>query len=224
MLKKIFCILIFSFVQFLSMAQENFTAVFEPEVSFWYKVSPNYTHSFDIENRNFFYYDGRYNYQVKHLEISHSSILSLNERQAIELGLQYRFNENFIASEENEFRLFQAFQWSNNYETMSISHQFQNEQRIYASTTKFRGRYELALTFPFKDNSKSLQYFKSETEALFEVAKTQKPEYEQRLSGLLGWKLSKTINFETGLQYRLGDYTQDLSHELFVVFATEIRL
>ena len=224
MAKASLYMLISLFVPTWSMAQGNFTGVFEPEVSFWYKVSPNYTHSFDIENRNYYYWNDHFNYQVKHLEFAHSSVFAINEKQSLELGLQYRFNENFIPSNENEFRLFQAFQWSNNYETFNISHQFQNEQRIYASTTKFRGRYELALTFPFKDNSKSLQYFKSETEALFEVANTQKPEYEQRLSALLGWRFSKNLNFEIGLQYRLGDYTQDLSHELFLVLATEIGL
>ncbi|WP_431134146.1 DUF2490 domain-containing protein [Psychroserpens mesophilus] len=202
-------------------AQESLTLFFEPEVEFNYNITSKYSHSFGIENRNYIYRMDDFQYQVKHLEFAHTSTYALNETQALSLGLQYRFEEHFIASEENEFRLLQAFEWASSSSQLNLKQELQTELRFFKSTTKYRLRYELGLKFPL---SKTNNYIITETESLFEIAKTQKPELEQRLSLMHGWSFNPKTSLEIGLQYRLADYIQNSEHELFLVCSYEIDL
>lgn len=206
-----------------TVAQENLTMFFEPDLSLGYKVSSNYSHTFEVENRNFFFRDENFKYQVKHLEFAHISTYSLNEKQSISAGVQYRFEENFNSSEDNEFRLQQSFQWQSDSESFRIKQQIRNEQRFYTNSSTYRLRYELGFQFPLKNSSGKDNYLKTEAESLCEIGKLQKPEYEQRLSTLYGWRLSPKSSFELGLQYRLSDYTQNLAHELFLVTGIDIK-
>lgn len=211
---------VFSFQLVAQVAQDNFRLLFQPKLNFDYDVSARYSHEFGIENRNFVYKNSEIDYNVKHIEIAHTSKFKLNENQVIGLGIQYRFQDNFEGSNENELRLIQRFGWNSKKSNFELSQEFKNEQRFYASTTKYRGRYEIALKFPL--GNKPI-YFLAETEALLELASSQKPEFEHRLSGIFGWELTNKTTFETGLQYRLSDYTQDLSHELFIVFGLDFQ-
>ena len=140
------------------------------------------------------------------------------------MGVQYRFEENFIDFEENEFRILQEYNWSNLNSTTTLDHRFRNEQRFYSSTTKYRFRYEIGLSIPLGNTDKKNTSFKTEAETLFEIAKTQKPEYEQRFSTLLEWQFQPKTNLEFGLQYRLANYTQNLGHELFLVTSLNVIL
>ncbi len=206
------------------LAQENLTLFFEPEINLNYKVASNYAHKFSVENRNFLYRDETYTYEVKHLEFAHTSTYSLSETKNISVGIQYRFEDSFEKTEENEFRFLQSFEWLANTDNFKIKQQVRNEQRFYTSTTKYRLRYELGIEFPLQNSTSTETYLITETESLFEVAKTQKPEFEQRVTGLYKWQLNPNSSFEIGLQYRLADYTQNLTHELFLVTGIDIQL
>ncbi|MDN3492026.1 DUF2490 domain-containing protein [Winogradskyella bathintestinalis] len=212
-------------------AQENYTLFFEPEIKLEYRISSKYSHSFGIENRNFVYNDATYNFSIKHLEFSHTSEYALNSNQSLAVGIQYRFEKNFKPTEENEFRFLQAFEWGIDKTLFSMEQKIRTEQRFYSSTSKYRLRYELGLTFPLNRSNRALNnvekntvYIKAETETLFEIAKTQKPELEQRLSSVFGWQFGSSTGFEIGLQYRLADYTQNIGHELFLITGVEIEL
>ncbi|MGJ8594154.1 MAG: DUF2490 domain-containing protein [Aquaticitalea sp.] len=204
-----------------SKAQDNLTLFFEPEITLDYRVSTNYAQSLSIENRNFVYRNEDFSYDVKHLEIAHTSEFLLTENKTIGLGIQYRFEKNFEASEENEIRLVQEYSWDVEKTNFVASQTIKTEQRFYNSTTKYRVRYELGLKLPIGAEA---NYMSFETESLFELAKTQKPELEQRLDIGIGWRLQPKTNLEIGLQYRLSDYTQNLGHELFFVTSLDISL
>jgi len=207
---------------FKSVAQEKFISFFEPEIEINYGVTEAYTHSFGVENRNFLYKNQNLGYTVKQIDVSHFSEFAIKESQTIGFGIQYRFEESFNKTEENELRFMQEWEWRNQHENFSIKNRLRNEQRFYASTTKYRLRYELGLKFWLQTNQET--YLKTETETLFEVAKTQKPEFEQRATFLYGFKLLPKTTLELGAQYRLANYTQNLGHELFIVLGMEISL
>jgi len=217
-------ILVLIFASQSIIAQQNNTMFFEPEIGLEYRVNSKYKHSFNMENRNFIYQNADFEYQVKHLEFSHTSEFLLKENKSIGMGIQYRFEENFIDKEENEFRLLQEYSWNQLNANTALGQQLKNEQRFYNSTTKYRLRYEIKLKILLEYNNPEAAYFKTETETLFEVAKTQKPEYEQRLSVLMGWQIHKKNNLEIGLQYRMADYTQNLGHELFLTTSFNVSL
>lgn len=214
-------ILLFFFANSL-WSQENFESFFEPEIEIGYQVTNAYSHSFSLENRNLIYKKDELQFQVKQIEFGHTSTFHLTTYFEIGLGMQYRFENIFDASEENEFRLLQEFIWRKEQPTTSFKYRLRNEQRFYASTTKYRIRHEIGFKFPFK--SRNTNYLKLETEALLELANTQRPELEQRTGILLGNAIFHQTNLEMGLQYRLADYTQDLVHELFFVLGLEIEL
>ncbi|WP_203296265.1 DUF2490 domain-containing protein [Luteirhabdus pelagi] len=193
---------------------QNFTSYFEPELELEYTITSRYSHSFGVENRNYLYDKQTLNYIVKQIDVSHFSNFSFGNN-AIGLGIQYRFEESFDSTEENELRLMQEYEWKNEDLNIKIENRLRTEQRFYASTVKHRLRYELGLEFPFTSKNKS--FLKTETESLFEIAHTQKPEFEQRLAVLYGFNFYEGIEIETGAEYRIANYTQDFGHELFVV-------
>lgn len=207
---------------FQSRAQEKFTFFLEPEIEINYNVTSTYSHSFGIENRNILYEDSHLGYAVKQIDVSHFSEFKLKENQAIGLGIQYRFENTFDGSEENELRFMQQFEWENVKSRYTFKSRLRNEQRIYASTIKYRLRYEFGLKYPL--NSITNTYLKTEAETLFELSKTQKPELEQRISAVYGFTVFPKTDLEIGAQYRLADYTQKLSHELFIVIGIAINL
>ncbi|NJX13884.1 DUF2490 domain-containing protein [Tamlana crocina] len=202
------------------LCQDGYSTFFEPEVNFEYKVGSNYTQEFSLENRNLIYSDNNFIYTVKHLEIAHASKIDLSERGTLGLGMQYRFEENFKNKEENEFRLAQEFTLGSPINKGIRYHNFAFEQRFYKLTTKYRFRYQLGVEKPLSAN----RFFIAETEALFEVAATQKPELEQRLSTVLGFSINSKTNFTLGMEYRLANYNLTLAHELFLITALDIEL
>lgn len=211
-------------------SQNNSTLFFEPEVEINYKVSQNYSHSFGVEHRTIFYQDSEFEYQTQHLEFAHTSAFALQNNQSVALGIQYRFKNNFNVAQENEFRLQQAYHWENKISPFVLEQKLKMEQRFYTSVTKHRMRYQLGVSIPLQSGSfpdgftKNENYIALEIESLFEISKTQKPEYEQRLSGVFGWQLRPRTNLEIGLEYRLADYTQHLKHELFFVTGIDIAI
>lgn len=205
-----------------SIAQGNFTSFFEPEIELNYAVTQRYSHSFGIENRNFIYRNHTFDYTVKQIDISHFSEFAIKENQSIGLGIQYRFEKTFNKVEEDEVRFMQQWEWENKHTNFILKNSIRNEQRLYASTTKYRLRYEIGLKFPLQADQK--KYLKTEAEMLFELAKTQKPEFEQRATAVYGFLLFPKTSLELGAQYRLADYTQNIGHELFVIMGMEISL
>lgn len=208
----------------IAFSQDKPTLFFEPEIELAYKVSSFYSQSYSIENRNFIYQNSKFEYIVKHLEFAHSSSFSIKENQNISIGIQYRFEENFIETEENEFRLIQSYNWQSNPSKLDINQSLRSEQRFYNSTTKYRLRYEFGLKLFKGKLTHANSYLRMETESLFEISKTQKPELEQRLTSIYGLEFNKETSFEIGLQYRLANYTQNLGHEIFLITGLNLQL
>mgnify|MGYP003115766920 CR=1 FL=1 len=220
---RCFLIILISYLGIATgIAQNNFESFLENEVVISYPVTTRYSHSFGIENRNFLIVDEVFNFKVKQLGLSHSSQYLLSKNRMVGFGIKYRFENPFDADEENELRLMQELEWENLKENYIIKNRIRTEQRFYASRIKYRLRYEFGLKRYI--NTTKNNYFKAETESLFELTKTSKPQLEQRLSLLYGWPILTNTGIELGAQYRLADYTQELGHELFIVVGIEVNL
>lgn len=207
-----------------SQAQEKFTAYFEPSIEFSYQISPNYSHSFEVENRNIVYRQGEMDYHVKQIDLSHLSEFQVHPEYALGFGLQYRIEQTFDSDEENEFRFKEQIVYTPKNSNYNIKHRFKVEQRFYASETKHRMRYRLGYTFPLSEEKSSQPYLKADTESLLELANSQKPEFEQRVGVAMGWSINSKTKLEVGAEYQLEDYTQDLIHEIFLLMNLGITL
>jgi len=208
------------------VAQENFKAYYEPYIELEYDVTENYSHEFSVEERTILYADESFMIDIKQLDLSHFSTLELDDKNALAVGLQYRFEENFVTGEENELRFTEEYKYSIQPNATEFEHRLRAEQRITSSSTSHRFRYNFAITRAFKGKEIDTgeAYIIGDLETLLTVANTSKPEYEQRIGAGVGWVLSDFIKLEMVTEYRLDDFTQDLGHEFFLVTGMKFTL
>lgn len=212
----VFLTILIPFFSITSQAQNNFTGYFEPAIEVSYQVSPKYSHSFGVENRNYIYRRYEMAYNVKQIDMSHFSEYRWRPQYAIGLGLQYRLENAFEDDEENEFRIQEQVVYTPKTLGFEVSHRLRAEQLLYASLGKHRFRYQLGYQFPLAKENMTQPYINVSTESLLELAKTQKPEFEQRFEVSFGWMLNAKTTLQLGVEYQLADYVQDLNHELFL--------
>ena len=194
---------------FRVFSQDGMVVYFEPTMAFNYKVATNYSHNFEIGNRNYLY-DEEFQYKVRQLEITHFSKLNIGIDQSIALGIRYRFRENFENDKENELRLTEQYNITDRFRNMRIGNRLRVEQRISPSLTTHRFRYRFAVDAPLNGEKLDVgeAYVVASTESLLSAAQGNKPEFDQRLTGHIGWLLTPDTKLQTGLEYRVENYGQ----------------
>lgn len=190
-------------------AQDNFTLYAEPTITLNYEVATNYSHNFEVANRSYIY-DEDLEFRARHLELTHFSNLNIGFDQSIAFGIKYRWRENFEENEENELRLTEQYNLTHRNRNLRLGNRFRAEQRILPSSTAHRFRYRFALDTPLSGEQLDVgeAYFVISTEALLSAAKSQKPEFDQRLTSQIGWLVNPETKLQTGLEYRIENYGQ----------------
>ena len=204
-------------------SQNTFTAYLQPAIKIANKVNEKYSQSFSIENRNIIYDNQSAIYEVKHIDFAHVSTIYWTSEYAMGLGLKYRLEHSFRPTKENEIRLQEQVVYTPKKSLYKTAHRLRAEQRFYKSVTKHRFRYQLGYTFPLNDQKSSRPYIKASTESLFEVARTQNPEIEQRLALGYGWWLGNQTSLQFGAEYQLKDYLEDMHHRLILMVDVGLR-
>lgn len=218
-IQKACFIFLVMFCSLVSTAQEKFTGYFEPYLELEYDLTETYSHKFTLENRVRWYDQQGLKIDVTQFDLAHFSGFKLNDKNAIAIGIQYRFEEYFNTDEENELRFTQQYKYTSKYKAAKIQHRLRAEQRISASLTSHRYRYKFKIISPFKISQivKSKPHFIGSLETLLTVADGIDPKYEQRAGIGIGWSLTDFADLELVTEYRLDDFTKNLGHELFVV-------
>lgn len=206
-----------------AMGQTNYIGYFEPSLKISYPISSSYKHNFSIGNRNVVQEDNSIKYKTKYIEFSHLSEYEWASGYAAGIGVKYRLRNTFNGKKESELRFQEQFVYTYKDSGFQTTHRFRIEQRIYASLTKHRWRYQLGYKIPL-NNQDFPPYIKAATESLLEIAKNQKPEFEQRLNVNFGWWINSKTSLQIGAEYQLADYVQDLYHELFFLAELGIKL
>ncbi|GEM_PF-927678 len=211
---------------FSIFGQERFNGYYEPYVKVGYDVTNNFSQEFIVENRTIWYDKERATFEMKQVDVAHFSKLKLSDKNAVAVGLQYRFRENFAKSRENELRFTEEYTFTTKPKATELEHRIRAEQRITSSETSHRFRYNVAITRSFNGSEikNGNAYMIGDLETLLTVAKDTKPEYEQRIGAGVGWLLSDLLKIELVTEYRLSDFTQNLVHELYFVTGLKISL
>ncbi|PKA97937.1 uncharacterized protein DUF2490 [Flavobacteriaceae bacterium MAR_2009_75] len=211
-------VILFFLLACATHGQDNFTFYIEPAISLNYDVATNYTHNFEIANRNYIY-DEDVALSVRQLEIAHFSKLEIGFDQSIAFGIKYRFREAFESDEENELRLTQQYNFTKRDGNARIGNRIRLEQRIRPSITIHRLRYRLAFDTPLNGEQLDVgeAYFVVSTEALLSLAKASKPEFDQRFTSQIGWLLNPETKLQTGIEYRFENYGQKTENVLFLL-------
>lgn len=220
-----FIVLIFLWTA-ASRAQEKLTGNYEPYIQLEYDLTETYSHKFTIENRINWYADKRFKVNVTQLDLAHFSSFKLNDKNALALGLQYRFEGDFGGKEENEIRFTEEYKYTNYTQTTKIQHRIRTEQRIAGSSMSHRFRYKFGITRSLKGNEIDTgeTYFIGNLETLLTAKKTIQPEYEQRIGVGIGWSLTDFAKLELVTEYRLDDFTKNLGHELYLGTGINFKL
>ena len=198
--------------------QENFVLYTEPNVAINYDVATNYSHNFEFANRSYLY-DEELQLKVRQFEISHFSKLNIGFDQSIAMGVKYRWREHFENDKENELRLTEQYNITNRNGSLRLGNRFRVEQRINPSVTTHRFRYRFALDTPLSGEKLDVgeAYFVISTEALLSAAKSQKPEFDQRLTSQIGWLVNPETKLQTGLEYRIENYGQEPAYVMLLL-------
>lgn len=221
----LFIILTFFFAT-VGISQEKFTGNYEPIIGLEYDLNEIYSHEFSIEGRINWYDEKDYNFHVKQLDLAHFSSLKLNDNNKLALGVQYRFEENFGGNDQNELRFTEEYKYIISRGITKLKHRVRLEQRFAGSLTSHRFRYKFGISQPLNPNMNDGNgiYLSASLESLLTVSNAFRPEYEQRISGGIGWPLTKHAELDLGIQYRLDDFTQNLGHELFFVTGLNFKI
>lgn len=209
-----------------SFGQEKFNGFYEPYIKLDYDVNKNLSQEFTLEERTIWYDDESFKFEVKQIDLAHFSKLKLSDKNAVAVGIQYRFRENFDKNKENELRFTEEYSYTTKPKATEFEHRVRAEQRITSSETSHRFRYNFAVNRSFNGTEikKGNAYMIGDLETLLTVAKTSKPEYEQRIGAGVGFAVSDLMKIELVTEYRLSDFTQDLVHELYFVTGLKISL
>ena len=209
-----------------SFGQEKFNGFYEPYIKLDYDVSKKFSQEFILEERTIWYDDQSFKFEVKQIDLAHFSKLKLSDKNAVSVGIQYRFRENFDKDKENELRFTEEYTYTTKPKATEFEHRIRAEQRITSSETSHRFRYNFAFKRSFNGTEikKGNAYMIGDLETLLTVAKTSKPEYEQRIGAGVGFAVSDLMKIELVAEYRLSDFTQNLVHELYFVTGLKISL
>ena len=225
-MKNLFIIIFILTGSISSFGQEKFNGFYEPYIKLDYDVSKKFSQEFILEERTIWYDDQSFKFQVKQIDIAHFSKLKLSDKNTVAFGIQYRFRENFDKDKENELRFTEEYTYTTKPKATEFEHRVRAEQRITSSETSHRFRYNFAVNRSFNGTEikKGNAYIIGDLETLLTVAKTSKPEYEQRIGAGVGFAVSDLMKIELVTEYRLSDFTQNLVHELYFVTGLKISL
>ncbi len=211
---------------FILQSQDNKTGFWQPEISINYKVSPLYSQNFSLTNRNYIYQDQKTKLSVRQIDLVHFSTYKVDFNKSLGMGLQYRFREPFEDTKENELRLTEQFNVTNEIRSMRLGNRIRTEQRITPFNTVHRIRYRFAVDFPLKGLKLDVgePYLVATTEALLSIGKGMAPMYDQRITSQIGWSLPKGVKLQLGVEYRLENYTQNTQQIFFVLNSLVLSL
>lgn len=205
-------------------AQDNLTAFWQPQAAINYNVSNTYSHNFSLAHRAYLIENENFGYDARQIDIVHFSKFNLTDNQSLAFGVQYRFR-NVFEDEGDEVRLTQQFNFTKRPLVVRFGHRFRTEQRITKALTIHRFRYRFAVDFPLKGEKLNIgePYFVGGFENLLSVAKSNLPQYDTRISCQLGWRIQDGLKIQTGIEYRVEDYTSTFPQNVFFLL-TSVQL
>lgn len=209
-----------------AFAQDRFTAYWEPQLAINYSVIGTYSHNFSLGNRSYLLRDDDLQFSVRQLDLVHFSNLQIRDDQSVALGIQYRLRKNFGEGRGNEVRLTQQYNITHGTERLRYGHRIRSEQRMAQNLTIHRFRYRSTVDFPLEGLKLDVgePYFAGSLESLLSVGKGIAAEYDQRFSANLGWLLHKTTKIQTGVEYRLENYTHNTQQIFFITSSLVLSL
>ncbi len=221
---KLCLFFIFSFsVTRQAYSQDTHSLLLEPEFNVVLQNGQPWSYSFGIAHRGIVlevYEEEKVpNYYTEHLELNHYTQYSFRFPLQIALRVRYRFRDIFDNLEHDELRFIEEFEYRHTEWRLQPEHRLRIEQRI-ENILRHRFRYELGVSQPISQEFTATLA----TEALYSIAKNEKPEPEQRFEIGLENTSFENLKLYLGLEYRLDNYLKDLQREYFILTGATLNL
>lgn len=198
-------------------AQENFTGYLQPSFALSYKLSPRLSQNAALNLRAFYFREEAYELQTRQLDAVLFTKYALSGNQTLSFGLQYRFRNPFEPDAGNELRLTQQFNTTLKPAVLRYGHRFRAEQRIREVGTIHRFRYRLAVDGPLQGENTDVgeAYWIGSAESLLSIARGERPEYDLRLTGWIGWRVTANSKLQLGPEMRWENFQEETEKVLF---------
>lgn len=206
------------FTNGILFCQGQMVSFWEPQVSLNYKVTSTYSHNFSVVNRNYVYESNTLQLRTRHLELAHFSTLKIRDNQSWSLGVMYRFRNIFEEERNNELRFTEQYNITHGAYRIRFGHRLRLEQRFGNERLIHRFRYRFAMDIPLEGDKLDIgeSFLVGSTESVLSISNSDRPSYDQRLSLAIGWLLIDRVTFQTGVEYRIEDYTLESNNLLFL--------
>lgn len=198
-------------------SQSDYRAGLLPQITLMHTVNTNWLLVFSAETRQIVYQglfkDGlQYEYE--------------NERTDITGIINYRFTPNFsggmgymhrFEGGRQIFRTLQQIAFNGNWSGLIYAHRLRTDQTFSENEApEFRLRYRFGLEIPL--NGARLDdkefYIRTNNEHIASIQSTEFA-YEIRLLGMLGYRFSKNLRIESGIDYRVNELNKPYQDHQF---------
>lgn len=210
-------LLLLFFIISLVAKSQHLQGFVEPKIDLNWDPSGRWSYHFEVGNRNLIYEKDSLKLNVQNAEFTHFTAIKLGLNGTAAGGIRYRFREIFDEVSTDELRLMQQYTHKHNYDLLGVAHRFRLEER-FRENTSFRNRYRFSVQFPLNGESADSNdlFLKAKTETLWSLGKYEKPSLDQWTGLYVENRLLQDLSGEIGLEYRLKDYTQNTTGEIFL--------
>ncbi len=207
-------------------AQDDLTGYLQPKIAINYAISDSYHHNFSLGNRTYIFKDENFTLEPRQIDLIHFSNLKTRDNQSLAFGIQYRFREVFDNEKHNELRLTQQYNITSKPRVIRFGHRLRSEQRLLKKLTIHRFRYRFTIDFPLQGEQLDIgeTYLVANTEAILNVSKSFRPQYDQRFTANLGWLFNEGTKFQLGIEYRFENYSSKTENIFFALTSLILTL
>ncbi len=211
-------------IPFVSFAQEDFESYYQPSFSVEIKTATPWSFSFGTNWRQRFYTQEEYNYETRHLALTHFTSYRTGSQGKAGLGVKYFFSNAFDDTEHNELRFTEQYNISKKRGLLEFGHRFRFEQRIREVVT-YRSRYRFGIEIPLGSKEPVGEWeLELQTEALLSLAQGAAPEVDQRFEIAVEHQLTHNIELSLSVEYQYEDYFHNPQTDLFFYTGLDIEL
>jgi len=209
-----FIIYIFFLVLCFPIHGQTFKSIHEPEIDVNWSLGSRWSMNAGFASRHRLDDD----YAFRQVEISHNTSYEVGFYSKISLGFINRWRNTFNQDRKDETIIIGQYAYAKKYNRIKLAHRFQLQVRLRKNLTINRNRYRISLELPLTGKKVDIKEFflVSSTEALWSLSEKSRPEFSQRFSLEIGYKMSKTIQLIIGSQLRVDDYNNNVSRKLFI--------
>lgn len=210
----------------VALGQGPDTAFWEPQLALNYNLGRHVRQRAAIRSRHYLFRENAYQFNTRQADLSLFTEYRSVAAGRWSLGVLYRFRNPFEPENSNELRLTEQFTLNPPGPGLRTGHRFQVEQRLFTQRTIHRLRYRFGLDLPLQGTQTDIGefYLIGQGEPLVSLARARQPQWDFRVTGIIGLKVSANSQVQLGGEYRWEGIGRNPEKVLFLVSSLIVSL